>query len=92
MESLEFLKEYFIPVIAGICLCVGFVVKKWVDDVDNKWIPTINAVLGVGLALIMYWGHIDAAVILAGLFSGLASTGLFEAFRQLITKNEMEEK
>ena len=30
-----------LPVVVGICLCTGFIVKKWVRDVDNKYIPTI---------------------------------------------------
>ena len=56
--DLSFLSEYFMPVIIGVCLCVGYIVKKWIRDVDNKFIPTINAVLGIALALAMNWGNI----------------------------------
>ena len=45
MTDLGFLTEFMVPVIVGICLCVGYVVKKWIKDVDNKYIPTICAVL-----------------------------------------------
>ena len=41
MTDLGFLTEFMVPVIVGICLCVGYVVKKWIKDVDNKYIPTI---------------------------------------------------
>lgn len=49
---MEFLNEFMLPVVVGICLCTGFIVKKWVRDVDNKYIPTIVAVLGD------YTGHL----------------------------------
>lgn len=39
--DISFLSEYMIPVIVGICLCVGWIVKQWVKDVDNRYIPTI---------------------------------------------------
>ena len=46
MTDLGFLADFMIPVIVGICLCVGHVIKKWVKDVDNKYIPTVCALLG----------------------------------------------
>ena len=51
--DLSFLSEYLVLVIVGICLCVGYIVKKWIKDVDNKWIPTICAVIGVILSVWM---------------------------------------
>lgn len=81
---MEFLNDYMIPVIVGVCLCVGYIVKRWVKDVDNKFIPTLCAALGVAVALWMNWGNITPEVILSGLVSGLASTGLHQAFTQLI--------
>lgn len=81
--SIEFLNEFFVPVVAGVCLCAGFVIKLW-TPADNRYIPTVCAVLGVVLAAWMNdWG-ITPQVILTGMFSGLASTGLYEAFRNLI--------
>ena len=84
MNVMEFLNDYMIPVIIGICLAVGYIVKHWIKDVDNKIIPTLCAVLGVVVALWMNWGNITPEVILSGLASGLASTGLHQAFTQLI--------
>ena len=82
--DLSFLSEYFMPVIIGVCLCVGCIVKKRIRDVDNKFIPTINAVLGIALALAMNWGNISVGTVLGGMISGLAATGLHQAFKQLI--------
>lgn len=82
--ELSILQEYYIPVIIGICLCVGYVLKKWVKDLDNKFIPTISAALGLLLSIVMNWGNIDLMTILSGLVSGLAATGLHQAFKQII--------
>lgn len=88
--DLSVLMQYIDIVIVGICLCVGFVVKKWIKDVDNKYIPTIVAVLGLILKVVSNLsGGITLDLIFSGLFSGLASTGLHQAFTQLIgTKEE----
>lgn len=88
--GIEFLSEYMIPVIIGICLLVGYIVKHWVKDVDNKIIPTLCAVLGVVVAVWISWGNITPEVILSGLASGLASTGLHQAFSQFISVKEGE--
>ena len=86
MTDLGFLTEFMVPVIVGICLCVGYVVKKWIKDVDNKFIPTICAVLGVFLAIWLNSWTVTPAIILSGLLSGLASTGLHQLFVQYLDK------
>lgn len=78
------LSSYAVPVIVGICVCVGYVLHSVVTtDKVNKYIPLIMAVLGVGLNC---WiaGSVSSDIILGGMFSGLASTGMYEAFKQLI--------
>ena len=88
--GIEFLSEYMIPVIIGICLGVGYIVKHWVSDVDNKIIPTLCAVIGVVVSVWINWGNITPEVILSGMASGLASTGLHQAFKQFISVKEGE--
>lgn len=83
---MEFLNEFMLPIVLGICLCVGYVVKKWIKDVDNKYIPTIVGLLGVILSSWISGWVITPEVILSGLISGLASTGMYELFRQYIEK------
>ena len=88
---MEFLNDFMIPLIIGICLCVGYVIKKWVKDVDNKLIPTILAILGIILSMWISKWNVTPEVILSGMVSGLASTGLHQAFTQLIEKKDTTE-
>lgn len=81
---MEFLEGYTVPVIVAACLLVGFVVKKWVKDVDNKWIPTVVCVLGALLSLWLNWGSVTLETVVSGAVSGLASTGLHQLFKQWI--------
>lgn len=83
--DLSFLSNYMVVVVVGICLVIGYIAKKWFKDLENKYIPTLVAILGVALNV---WiaGGVSPEVILAGAFSGLASTGLHQAFTQLIDK------
>lgn len=86
--DIGFLTEYAIPLIVGICLCVGYIIKNLIpSDSINKFIPLIMGVLGV---LLNFWVNqqFTAEVLLGGLFSGLASTGLYELFRNLINRGD----
>lgn len=86
--DLNYLSEFCIPVIVGICVCVGYVIKTSIPGIPNRFIPLIMAVLGLVLNVWIAQG-VDANIILAGLFSGLSSTGLHQLFKNLIN---MEEK
>ncbi len=84
--NVDFLIQYAVPVIVGICICFGYIIKNIVPgEMINKYIPLIMGVLGVILAL---WinGSMSPDILLQGLFSGLASTGLYELFHNLIHK------
>lgn len=83
---MEFLNEFMLPVVLGICLCVGYIIKKWIKDVDNKYIPTIVAVLGVALSIWISGWQITPEVILSGMISGLGSTGMHQVFKQFVEK------
>ena len=89
--SLDFLTNMQIPVVFGICLIVGFILKKFIKDLDNKFIPLILAVLGAVLACVAQDG-ITLETILAGMFSGMSSTGFHQIFKQLISENSDETK
>jgi len=84
---MEFLNEYMLPVVLGICLCVGYIVKKWIKDVDNKFIPTICTILGVILAAWISDWTFTPQVVLSGMISGLGSTGMHQLFKQFIENN-----
>lgn len=88
---MEYLNDYLVMLVAGICLCVGFVLKHFIpSEKINKFIPLIMAVLGVVLN-VWYNGFVfSPEVLLGGLVSGLASTGMHQAFKQFITKENEE--
>lgn len=94
MEGL-YVMDYAIPVIVGICLCVGYIIKNIsTNKKRNRFIPLIMGILGVTLNIWMQ-GKFTPDVLLAGLCSGLASTGVHELGRGLCrgsTKNQEEEK
>lgn len=81
------LNEFLNVVIMGICLCVGYIIKNVVpNEKINKFIPLIAGGLGLVLAIVSNLNNMSLNVVLMGLFSGLASTGLYETFKNLIQK------
>lgn len=80
--DLSFLTTMYIPVIIAACLVVGYIIKKWIKDIENKWIPTIVTILGAILAGLSLGWSVD--ILVAGAVSGLASTGLHQLFKQII--------
>lgn len=89
MENLNFLLEYINVVVLGICLCVGFALKyaKIFDKLGNQYIPLSMLVLGTIINVLINIPSINATVILGGMISGLASTGLYEMMRNLLDKD-----
>lgn len=86
--DLGFLSDYVVLIIVGICLCIGYILKNLIQtDEINKFIPLIMGILGV---VINIWLNksLTPPILLGGLFSGLASTGLYEAFKNLIEKGD----
>lgn len=81
---MEMFATYINPEITIACLVIGFIIKKWVKDVDNRLIPTIVALAGLGLAVAANWGAVTVAVAVGGALSGLASTGMHQMFAQWI--------
>lgn len=89
MTDLSFLLEYINLITLGICLCVGFALKyaKIFDWLGNQYIPLSMLVLGTVINVLVNIPSINAAVILGGMISGLASTGLYEMMRNLLDKD-----
>lgn len=90
---MEFLNDYMVLVVLGICLCVGYIIKYVIPSkAVNQYIPLIVGVLGV---LLNIWANsfaISPEILLGGLVSGLASTGMYEALRNFIERfNDKEE-
>lgn len=84
---MEFLQDYLVLIVLGICLCVGFIVKHLITtDKVNRYIPLIVGVLGVVLNVWVNGWQFSPEILLGGLLSGLASTGMYELFRNFIEK------
>lgn len=83
--DLSFLQGMYIPVIVGICLCVGYIIKNSLNFIPNKYIPLILFVLGLVINVLINKG-ITADIALQGMFSGLSSTGFYEMFKNLLSK------
>lgn len=85
MEFLELFKDYFVLIIIGICMCIGFVIKHLVPtDKINKFIPLIMALLGVIINAWVNGFEFTPEILLGGLASGLASTGTYEFIKNII--------
>ncbi|NBI65080.1 hypothetical protein D3Z38_19070 [Clostridiales bacterium] len=80
--NLDFITDMYIPVVLIACLVIGVILKKWYP-LDNKWIPTILVVVGAVLGCVAN-GGITLESVVAGMVTGLASTGLHQAFKQLL--------
>lgn len=90
--DLSFLTNYINPVILGICLLVGYVIKTAIPAIKNRYIPLAALALGTAIAVLINLGQdISAEVLLGGMISGLASTGLYEMLRNLINKDGKKE-
>lgn len=82
---MEFLNDYLVLIVVGICLCVGYIIKHAIpNERVNKFIPLIMAVLGVVLNVWMNEFAFTPEILLGGLASGLASTGMHQVFSQFI--------
>lgn len=83
-----------VAAITAIAYLIGLVVKA--TALNNKWIPVICAAAGGALGVVgMYTMPAFPATdiisaVAVGIVSGLASTGLDQAFKQ-VSKNEVKE-
>lgn len=87
--DLNFITQMYVPIILVACLIIGYILKKWIKDVDNKWIPTIVTIVGAALGFVINGFGLEP--IIAGAVTGLASTGLHQLFKQLIENPKLPE-
>ena len=90
--SLDFLTEYYMPIVVIACLIIGYCVKHtpvlaWLD---NHLIPGLLAIIGAILGCIANRG-ISLENIVYGAFSGLASVGFHQIFKQWIEGRDERE-
>lgn len=86
---MEIFNDYIVAIVMMTCLLVGYIIKHLIDnDKVNKFIPLIMAVLGVFINMWVNGFAFTPEILLGGMTSGLASTGMHQAFKQFINKNE----
>ena len=80
---MEFLKNYVVLVVLGICYCIGFLVKHVVaSEKIDRFIPLICGICGVFFNVWVSGWAISPGIILGGLASGLAATGANQIYKQ----------
>lgn len=84
-----FIQELIIPIILVACLVVGYCIKHIKALHIDELIPSIMAALGISLSLLCI-RPVTMESIIAGAVTGLASTGLHQAFKQLIERGKEE--
>lgn len=77
--NIDFIDGMIMPIITAACLCIGFVMKKWMPT-DDKWIPTVLCFIGAISGLILF--GVDYEGVVKGMVSGLAAVGLHQLFKQ----------
>ena len=85
--DMSFFEGFCLPLVTAFCLILGFILKKWIRDKNDKYIPTALAVIGAVLGCVAM-NRISLESICCGAFSGLASTGLHQAFKQIINERK----
>lgn len=87
--NIGFMGDYIVVIVLGICLGVGYMIKHAVpNDNINRFIPMILGALGIVINIWLNNWEITPVIVLGGLFSGLASTGLHEAFKNMVEEGK----
>ena len=74
------------PIIVVACLIVGYVLKNICPNEQvNRYIPLIVCVIGI-ICNVWALQSFTFSTVVAGAASGLASTGTYETFKNLIEK------
>lgn len=90
---MEFLNEYISVVGLAAALAVGFIVKNLIpNEKINRFIPLIAALVGLVVCLWDAGWVATPQVIVTGMVSGLASTGLYEAFKNFIAMSKVSKE
>ena len=82
--NLDFIADTYIPVILVANLIIGYIIKETpaLKKVANAYIPLIVTITGALLGVFISGLSVESFVY--GAVSGLASTGLHQAFTQLL--------
>lgn len=81
---MDWLDNFIVLVIVGICYCIGYILKHIVaSEKLDRFIPVIMGCCGVFFNIWLNGWSISPEIILGGLASGLAATGTNQIIKQL---------
>lgn len=96
MFDVSTISTMIMPTIIVLCLCVGYIVKNLIpNDSVNRFIPLIVGIVGLaaGIVSAVTTGTpITLELIVGSLVSGLASTAVYEQFKNLMSGSDKESK
>ena len=92
MFDFETISSLISPIIVVACLTLGYVIKHGFQNKTlNAFIPLILATVGA-IANVWYVELIDLPTIVAGAVSGLAATGLYEGFTNILNLPKLSQE
>lgn len=83
---MEFINDYLVIIVLVVSVGTGYIIKTSLDFIPNKYIPLIMGCIGVLFNIYANSWVVSPDIIASGLISGLASTGLYELFRNFIER------
>lgn len=85
--DITMITEYVSPAAMIAALGVGYIVKNLIpSEKINRFIPLVAALVGIAVCtgIDIPAGNFGVNTIIVGMISGLASTGMYEAFRNTL--------
>lgn len=79
------LNNFIVLVPCAAALVMGFLIKNAIPAIPNRFIPLICGIIGLGVNLWTNWA-VTPDIVVSGLVSGVAATGMFELVRNLLPK------
>ena len=79
MDITSIIQEFCIPIIAVVCYCICFAIKK-ASFINDKYIPLIAIVLGGISGLLM--NGLSYEAVASGIASGALAVGVNQVYKQ----------
>lgn len=80
------LQNFLSPVIMGLCFLIGNSIKTSFPKIPNNYIPSILALIGAVLMVVLEGNSGQNIVI--GIVSGLSATGLHQVHKGIIKEDQ----
>lgn len=81
--------DFIVVLPCAAALLIGFLIKNAIPVIPNRFIPVFCATIGLAVNI---WINMSFSpeILVTGLVSGVAATGMFEMVRNLIGGSENE--